>query len=227
MERSKRMMESISRELTAPNTLSIESSMDGCLPSPVAEITAQRATEDAKGLAAGKGRKSRVRRPTTVARARRRRSKRRQLSPSEVIVGILAGINDSGQPLVRHPLDPSGRIMLARTTVPVSLGQVDREVVIAFESGDIERPIVLGVVWRPEERFAGTPGRQPAAPRVHIEATVDGDKLMFTAEREIRLQCGEACITLTKAGKIILRGTYLLCRSSGPNCIKGASVHIN
>ena len=61
---------------------------------------------------------------------------------------MLVGINDSGQPLVRHPLDPAAQIMLARTTVPIDAGQVDREVVIAFEFGDLGKPIVLGVLSR-------------------------------------------------------------------------------
>ena len=49
----------------------------------------------------------------------------------------------------------------------------------------------------------------------------------ITAEKEIVLKCGKASITLTKAGKVIIRGTYLLNRSSGVNRIKGGSVQIN
>ena len=89
---------------------------------------------------------SRGTRPTGAARATGRRSKRQVPLPGEFVVGNLAGINDSGQPLVRHPLDPSGRLILARSTVPVSAELVGREVVIAFESGDIERPIILGTL---------------------------------------------------------------------------------
>ena len=51
--------------------------------------------------------------------------------------------------------------------------------------------------------------------------------LVLSAEQEIVLHCGDASVTLTKAGKIILRGAYLLSRSSGVNRIKGASVQIN
>ena len=53
------------------------------------------------------------------------------------------------------------------------------------------------------------------------------ERLELTAEREIVLRCGEASLTLTRAGKIILRGTYVLSRSSGVNKIKGGSVQIN
>jgi hypothetical protein len=56
---------------------------------------------------------------------------------------------------------------------------------------------------------------------------VDGKRFVFTAEDEIVLRCGRASITLTRAGKVLIRGAYLLNRSSGVNRIKGGSVQIN
>jgi hypothetical protein len=41
------------------------------------------------------------------------------------------------------------------------------------------------------------------------------------------LRCGDASITLTQAGKVIIRGNYIVSRSSGYNKIKGAAVDIN
>ena len=41
------------------------------------------------------------------------------------------------------------------------------------------------------------------------------------------LRCGKASITLTKAGKVLIEGTYLLNRSSGVNRIKGGSAPIS
>jgi hypothetical protein len=41
------------------------------------------------------------------------------------------------------------------------------------------------------------------------------------------LHCGKASITLTRAGKVIIRGEYVLARSSGVNRIVGGSVQIN
>ncbi|MEW5071937.1 hypothetical protein AB1P14_09365, partial [Pseudomonas aeruginosa] len=38
---------------------------------------------------------------------------------------------------------------------------------------------------------------------------------------------GKASITLTRAGKVIIRGAYLSSRSTGVNRIKGGSVQIN
>jgi len=144
------------------------------------------------------------------------------------VVGTLAGINDTGEPLVRHPLDPSGRVLLARTTVPIVPEQIDREIVLAFEFGDLGKPIVLGVLRLSD-------GQEPSEPRVVpptviqpiVQATLDGEQLVLTARSEIVLRCGEASLTLTRAGKVLIRGTYLLSRSSGVNRIKGGSVQIN
>ena len=55
----------------------------------------------------------------------------------------------------------------------------------------------------------------------------DGERLTLTADREIVLRCGKASLTLTRAGKVLIRGAYLLSRSSGVNRIKGGSVQIN
>ena len=55
---------------------------------------------------------------------------------------------------------------------------------------------------------------------------IDGETLTLSAEREIVLRCGKASLTLTRAGKVLIRGAYLLSRSSGANRIKGGSVQI-
>lgn len=53
------------------------------------------------------------------------------------------------------------------------------------------------------------------------------EHLVISAAEQITLQCGESSITLTAAGKIILRGKYIVSRSSGVQRIKGGSVQIN
>ena len=85
-----------------------------------------------------------------------------------------------------------------------------------FEDEDPRRPIVIGLVQSPVALAT-----QPAV------VTLDGDQVTLAAEREIVLRCGHASITLTRAGKILIRGKYLLSRSSGVNRIKGGSVQIN
>ena len=58
-------------------------------------------------------------------------------------------------------------------------------------------------------------------------AYIDGQKVILEGHDEIELRCGEASIRLTKAGKILIRGKYLLNRSSGVNRILGGSVQVN
>ena len=66
----------------------------------------------------------------------------------------------------------------------------------------------------------------PGSARMKIEEETE-ERLVLSAEKEIVLRCGEASITLRADGKIILRGTHLLQRSSGPLRLKGGSVSIN
>jgi len=221
-------MDLVSREIAPASVgaeeISGESPVGELFPSPLAEIatlTASGVLEDAISW-----KRPRLKRLPKLRRRKPQR-RRRTLAPSEVIVGTLAGINDDGQPLVRHPLDPSGRLVLARSTVPILPEQIDREVVLAFERGNLGRPIVLGVLRRTPESSQETLGEPLAPLAVPIAAAVDGQRLVFSAEREIVLQCGEASITLTRAGKVLIRGTYLLSRSSGVNRIKGGSVQLN
>jgi hypothetical protein len=68
-------------------------------------------------------------------------------------------------------------------------------------------------------------GRVPPPPSA-TESSVR-EVLEFTAEREIVFRCGKASITLTCEGKVIVRGTHIVSRSSGVNRIKGAYVELN
>jgi hypothetical protein len=105
----------------------------------------------------------------------------------------------------------------ARSTVRLTEAMVGREAVLLFERGDRSRPIVTGLLVAPE-------GDEPDAA---AEIEIDGHRVAMTAAKEIVLRCGAASITLTRAGKVLIRGTYLLSRSSGANRIRGASVQLN
>ena len=92
-----------------------------------------------------------------------------------------------------------------------------------FDRGDVRLPIIIGVI----ERSGGLGAPRDQRPTESVRVQADDTRLVLTAEREIVLQCGEASITLTRAGKVIIRGTYVLSRSSGYNKIKGAAIDIN
>ncbi len=133
----------------------------------------------------------------------------------EVVVGKIVGMMNAAEPLVTYPRSEGSSPVKARTLVAICEKAVGQQAVMAFEEGDIARPIVLGLVKTAE----------PTGGNVTIEA--DGDRFVVNAEREIELRCGEASITLTRAGKVLIKGEYVLTRAKGLNRIKGAAVSIN
>lgn len=138
---------------------------------------------------------------------------------SGVVVGTLVGCDGAGLPLVEFPGNPLAAPVPARTTVAIDEHAFGRQAVILCEREDPARPIVIGLLHKTETNAE--------APLPAIRAELDDERLVLTAEREIVLRCGKASITLTRAGKVLIRGAYLLSRSSGVNRIKGGSVQIN
>lgn len=101
-------------------------------------------------------------------------------------------------------------LVLAGTDVRAILATQAPVLVVTAEGSAL--PVVLG-------------GVLPRSTRA--DAVLDGERLTLRADREIELSCGEASIVLTRAGKVILRGQYVLSHSAGVNKIKGGSVQIN
>lgn len=131
-----------------------------------------------------------------------------------LVIGTFIGHDHIGDPIISLSDGPESRIVTARSAALLETTEFGAEVVVMFDRGDPERPIIIGRLVRPR-------------PATGTAATADGERLELSAEREIVLRCGKATITLTRTGKIILRGTYILSRSSGPNKIKGGSIQLN
>jgi uncharacterized protein DUF6484 len=131
-----------------------------------------------------------------------------------VLLGRVVAIRNSNEPLVDFPSNTSGELVPARSLVPVTERVVGLDVVLTFEDGDPSRPIVMGLIQ----------SAQAAVPR---EVKLDDETLILTAKKEVVIQCGEASITLTRAGKLLMRGKYVLSSSSGVNMIKGGVIRLN
>lgn len=134
-----------------------------------------------------------------------------------VIIGRLVGFQD-GWPLVSYSGCPIDDGLPAQSIVVLSPDKIGKSILLAFEEGNRERPIVIGLMVEPEINKSAT---------VPVDLKLDGERMLLNAEREIVLRCGESSITLTRAGKVLIKGAYVLSRSSGYNKIKGAAVDIN
>ncbi|HVR64885.1 MAG TPA: DUF6484 domain-containing protein [Polyangia bacterium] len=165
---------------------------------------------------------------------------------SPIRVGHLAPGSAPGA--LRVTLPNGGPPVPARTTIVLDDAQVAhavqtrQAVVLLFENGDVDRPIVVGMVQ--PDAGAGlfgallaqqtkspspppvSPGpvSRPAAPAV---ARVDGKRVVIEGKDEVTLKCGDASITLLRDGKMILRGAYVETTAKGVNRIRGGSVKIN
>jgi hypothetical protein len=122
----------------------------------------------------------------------------------------------SGVPGLPHEILP------ALSTVPLRRDDIGSTVVLVFDGGDVRQPIIIGVVQNRQQAQDDAP---QTAQLVTVQA--DDDRFVVSAEREITFRCGEASITLTRAGKVIIEGAYIVSQSSGYNKIKGAAVDIN
>lgn len=137
-----------------------------------------------------------------------------------IVIGTICAFDASGMPLVSFSSAASSRPIPARALLPIDGASIGRSAALLFEGGRVDHPIIVGLVHSPGISLAAT-----ARSTRDLEA--DGQRLLVTAEREIVLRCGKSSITLTRAGKVIIRGDHLVSRSTGVNRIKGGSVQIN
>ncbi|MDY6994023.1 MAG: DUF6484 domain-containing protein [Pseudomonadota bacterium] len=144
------------------------------------------------------------------------------IQPGEVIIGKIVGLDKTETFLVDYPNNPTHAPLAALSTVPLSRECIEREVALLFAEGNLKKPIIMGLIHNGLEIF---PENQLVEKNIKVQ--LDGEEIVLSAAKEIVLQCGQASITLTRAGKILIRGAYVLSRSSGVNRIKGASVQIN
>lgn len=163
-----------------------------------------------------------------------------KIAPGEIVIGTLVEINKQGQPLVDFPGNSSAQALAAMTTLGLTQTHIGRQVALLFANGDLHSPVIMGMIHSPLQDMLENFGQASSENAIDAESQlelanglnvedvlIDGKRIVFEAEEEIVLKCGESSITLTKAGKIMIRGKYLLNRSSGVNRIMGGSVQVN
>lgn len=131
-----------------------------------------------------------------------------------VVLGILLDFTEDGRPRVDFPENPAREPILARYTGSLGRADAGRCAALAFEGGDPASPVVLGIIQ--DSAFGAV-------------VNTDGEERIVTlkAKEQLVLRCGDASITLTRAGKVVISGKYVLSRSTGVNMVQGATVHLN
>ena len=142
-----------------------------------------------------------------------------------IVIGMLSEPGENGRIMVYYPGIPGGEPLTAISTENLENQNQGTEVALGFVNGDPALPIILGSIHKTGEQQQTVTSETTEEQNVDVH--LDGEKLTLSAEKEIVLKCGKSSITLTKAGKIIVKGSYLSNHSTGVNRIKGGSVQIN
>jgi len=150
-----------------------------------------------------------------------------------MVIGKIAGINQDGQVQVDFPGNLSGPVT-ARITALVQRELLTKgdpsghEVLLAFVNNDLQRPVIVDAMYSVlDDIMASSEAEVVADLKRPEEAVVDGKRVVLTADKEVVLQCGKASITLTRTGKVLIKGEYVLSSSTGANKIKGGSIQLN
>ncbi|HEY6924500.1 MAG TPA: DUF6484 domain-containing protein [Steroidobacteraceae bacterium] len=155
-----------------------------------------------------------------AARSETASGARTPLQPA-ALLGVLIGFQDNGRtPLVIFAGQVGEGAVAARAAHDLHAAHIGREVVLVFENGDPQRPIIVGCI-QPGE------GWPVSSPSGHVEIEADGERMVVSAREQLVLRCGSASITLTRSGKVLIHGEYVSSRSNGLLRIRGGSVQIN
>jgi hypothetical protein len=138
----------------------------------------------------------------------------------EVVIGTVVEVPPAGDPLVEYE-GPDDEVVrrAALATVEIDARAAGHPVTLMFISGDLDRPVITGRI---------EPGRASPPKITRTQSLVlDGRELVLEADSLLTLRCGKSSLTLTRDGRIVLRGTNLVSRASGVNRIRGGTIKLN
>ena len=146
------------------------------------------------------------------------------------MLGRLTDITSKGTIIVDYPGNSLGPLPARFIS---GLGRLDPTalvkdvpVLLVFENTDARQPIVVGIIQDtlPQDKTFELEIPDRAG---HRDVYLDKKKVVLEAQEQIELRCGKCSVTLTKQGKIIIKGVEIVSRAAKSNKIKGASVSIN
>lgn len=149
----------------------------------------------------------------------------------KIRVAQIIGIDDDGHAYVDYAGNSEGPMQAYFThSLKMQMKEprklIGQKVLLIHNEDELDLPIIVDTLHSKIDRQQDSDTFAVDANDVE-QIVMDGKRVTFTAEEEIILKCGKSSIHLTRSGKIIIRGAYLLNRSSGVNRIKGGSVQIN
>lgn len=145
-------------------------------------------------------------------------------------IGRVHSITSGGEVLVTFPGNTNGPLaakVLLGTVRELENLSIDSHVLLGFVETGPSIPIIFGVLADTISISGHLTERRGVSLRPRQEVTIDGNTLTLEGEKEIVLKSGNGSITIRQDGKIILKGTSIVSRSSGRNKIRGASVEVN
>ena len=146
---------------------------------------------------------------------------------TNVRVGQIVELNERGEALVDFPGNSLGPVG-ARSAIGVDVRitediAANAPVLLAFENGDPTLPIIVGFV----RKTLGPPPGMQGNPECPSMVSLSGRSIAFEAMDQIVLRCGKSSVTLRSDGKVIVKGSEIVNRSSGTHKIKSGAVKIN
>jgi hypothetical protein len=145
------------------------------------------------------------------------------------VVGTIASF-EHGEIRVTFPSNRRGpvaaRVLSTMDDAALAAAAKDQaEVVLLFEEGDPARPLLVGLL-RARAPLLDALLAGPVAPEETV-ARVDGKRVRIEGKEEVVLQCGRASLTLTRDGKVVLRGVNIVSQADQVHKIRGGKVQVN
>ena len=142
----------------------------------------------------------------------------------DLIIGQFVGLDEQQRALITSPCHPHPVVAQAIVSINDDPLLLSGNNVILFMGGEI--PIIMGFIadtLTPEYPSSSGLLGDVLTSSLHV----DGKKVNLQAQNEIVLQCGKSSLSLSRNGKVTIKGTNITTRSSGANKIKGANVQVN
>ena len=127
------------------------------------------------------------------------------VSPGEIIIGTLVGVDSHGQPLINFPDNPHMNPLPAMTTLPVTVQLIGRQVALLFANGKLDKPVIMGLIHNPLHELIASYEADTAEqdkdqtniiPEPTLQnVTIDGKRIVFEGKEEVVIRCGDASIT--------------------------------